>query len=210
MTIADVRTARRKLFIRLGQKHRRPGLGSSREFLARRTADMLWPNLTEVLQSHYAVVGGVATRLYMPERLTRDLDVVVAGRDADFVRKKLQDSGFKLISQLALIAGSTWLAPNGQEVDVIEGQEAWWPEAIQAAQANRDPQGQPVLTLPWLVLMKYKSGRSQDLADIDRMIGQADDETINAIRNVFARHLPTESDDLNSLIELAKLGQDSE
>jgi len=171
---------------------------------------MLWPNLTEVLQSHYAVVGGVATRLYMPERLTRDLDVVVAGRDADFVRKKLQDSGFKLISQLALIAGSTWLAPNGQEVDVIEGQEAWWPEAIQAAQANRDPQGQPVLTLPWLVLMKYKSGWSQDLADIDRMIGQADDETINAIRNVFARHLPTESDDLNSLIELAKLGQDSE
>jgi hypothetical protein len=166
---------------------------------------MLWPNLTEILQPHYAVVGGVATRLYMPERLTKDLDVVIAMRDAELVRKKLRDSGFRFVSELALIHGSTWVAPNGQEIDVIEGQEMWWPEAIQAAQANRDLQGQPVLTLPWLVLMKYKSGRSQDLADIDRMIGQADAETIDAIRSIFDKHLPAESDDLNSLIELARL-----
>jgi len=101
--------------------------------------------------------------------------------------------------------GSTWVTPSGQNANVIEGQEAWWPEAIQAAQANRDGQGQPVLTLSWLVLMKYASGRAQDLADIDRMIGQADDQTIAAIRRVFDRYLPTETEDLNSMIELARL-----
>ena len=201
----DIRTARRKLFIRLGQKNRRPGSGSSREFLARRTADMLWPDLTKILQPHYAVVGGVATRLYMPERFTKDLDVVVAARESDWVRKQRRDSGFRFASELSIIQGSTWVAPNDQEIDVIEGHEAWWPEAIQAAQANRDLQGQPVLTLPWLVLMKFKSGQSQDLADIDRMIGQANDEIIDVIRNIFDKYLPAESDDLNSLIALAKL-----
>lgn len=167
---------------------------------------MNWPDLTSVLDSiPYAIIGGVATRMYMPERLTKDLDVVVSVTDAEAARQKLRDAGFKFVANLSLVRGSTWAAHNGQEVDVLEGEEHWWPQAIAAAQSNRDSQGQPVLTLPYLILMKYLAGRAQDLADIERMLGQADDETIKAVCDVFSHHAPGESDDLNSLIELARL-----
>jgi hypothetical protein len=164
-----------------------------------------WPNLTSVLVPVlYAVVGGVATRLYMPERMTKDLDVVIALPDAELVRKK-RASGFVFVSELNLIRGSTWRAPNGQDIDVIDGEDVWWHEVILSAQANRDAQGQPVLTLPLLVLMKYIAGQAQDLADIDRLIGQTDDGTVAAIRQFFDRFLPDEHDDLSSFIALARL-----
>ena len=90
-------------------------------------------------------------------------------------------------------------------MDVLEGQEPWWPEAIEAAQPNLDAPGQPVLTLPYLVLMKYLAGRAQDLADIERMLGQVNHKTMEAVKGLFARHAPDEIEDLNSLIELARL-----
>lgn len=172
---------------------------------------MEWPDLTQVLHPiQYAVVGGVATRLYMPERFTKDLDVVIVAAHADRATLKLKEAGYKLSARLALIEGSTWVAPNSQEVDVLEGSENWWPEAIQAAQTNRDPQGQPVLTLPYLVLMKYLAGRAQDLADIERMLTQCDDDALDAVRRVFLQIAPGEINDLNSLIELAKLDRGGE
>lgn len=167
---------------------------------------MLWTDLSHVIEpAKYAVVGGVATRLYMPERVTKDIDVVIAVSEVDLVHQKLRASGFKLRSRLALVRGSTWIAPNGQEIDILEGEEGWWPEAIRAAQDNRDAQGLPVLPLPYLTLMKYQSGRAQDLADIERMLGQADDATLEAVRQLFQQCAPEEMDDLNSLIELGKL-----
>ena len=43
-----------------------------------------WPDLRIVLQGiRWAVVGAVATRAYMPERMTRDLDILVHYRDGD-------------------------------------------------------------------------------------------------------------------------------
>ncbi len=118
MTVVDVRTARRKLFIKLGKRHHRAGLGSSREFLSRRTADMNWPDLTLVLKSTlYAVVGGVATRLYMPERLTKDLDIVVFVADSAAARQQLESAGYEFVGKLSLVQGTTWVSSDGREVD---------------------------------------------------------------------------------------------
>jgi hypothetical protein len=209
-TEVDPRIIRRKLFIRLGQKHHRPGLGSSRAFLAQRTADMDWPRLREVLRPvPYAIVGGVATRMYMPERLTKDLDIIVAASQSGLVTQKLQEASFRIVTRLAMIPGSTWVAPNGQEIDVLEGTEQWWPMAIAQSQDNLDVHGEPVLTLPYLVLMKYAAGRAQDLADIERMLGHADDVTVAAVRDVFLRHAPSEIDDLDAMIALARLDRDA-
>ena len=202
----DVRVQRRKLYIHISRRKLRAGQGSSAAFLTRRTTDMIWIDLTAILAPiHYAVVGGVATRLYMPERFTKDMDVIVATSNAVPVRAKLTQAGFQYQADLALVRGSTWLAPNGQEIDVLEGEEVWWSEALAEAQTNLDGQGLPVVPLRYLVLMKYQSGRAQDLADIERMLGQSNDSQLTAIRALFQKQLPNDVEDLESLIELGKL-----
>jgi hypothetical protein len=139
----------RRLLIDIARRHIRPGSGSSIEFLTTRTTMMKWPDLVSVLSPiPFAVVGAVATRLYMPERGTQDLDVVIAVQDAAAAHQKLITAGFKHEGSLA----DKWLTPEGGSIDVLEGRESWWPEAITAAQTNRDAQGLPILPLPFLVL----------------------------------------------------------
>ena len=204
--VTDLRIYRRKLYIGISKRKLRAGRGSSREFLARRTTDMIWTDLTDTLAPvKYAVVGGVATRLYMPERVTKKLDVVIVVSDAREARAKLEHAGFVFRAELSIVRGSTWLAPNQQEIDVLEGEEKWWPEAVAQAQTNRDGQGLPILPLPYLVLMKYQSGRAQDLADIERMLGQAPESELKAVRALFKKYAPDDLADLESLIELGKL-----
>lgn len=190
--------------IAMAQRRQRAGSGSPLEFLQRRTANVKWPDLTSVLAPlEWAVVGAVATRHYMPERATQDLDIVVAAADGPEVRRKLTDAGFVYCGELS-IGGSSWTAPEGTPVDVVEGREAWWAEAISEAQTNRDEQGLPILPLPYLVRMKFRAGRVQDLADVTRMLGQADAETLAAVRRLFAGEPPEEREDLESLIALGQ------
>jgi hypothetical protein len=201
----DIRILKRQTLIDIAQRHQRAGTGSSRAFLAQRTVDMQWIDLSSILTPiRWAVVGAAATRLYMPERLTRDLDVAILADDSKTAREKLARAGFVHQGELS-IGGATWRAPGGQSIDVIEAHEVWWKDALSEAQSNRDAQGLPVLPLRYLVLMKFQSGRVQDVADVTRMLGQADDIALDATRALFVRYAPTDSPDLESLIALGKL-----
>lgn len=205
-TKTDVRTYRRKLFIDISKRKLRAGTGSSNTFLTERTANMIWTDLFPILNPlKFAVVGGVATRLYMPERFTKDLDVVVAADDAPQAAIRLKRAGYTFQAPLGLVKGSTWLSPNGQEIDLLEGQDPWWPQALLEAQNNQDKQGLPIVPMHYLVLMKYQAGRAQDLADIERMLGQSTEGTLNLVRGLFQRYAPSDLADLESLIELGKL-----
>ena len=77
--------------------------------------------------------------------------------------------------------------------------------ALLEAQANRDGQRLPVLPLRYLVLMKFQAGRTQDIADISRMLGLASSSDLDAVRGLFRKHAPGDLDDLESLIALGKL-----
>jgi hypothetical protein len=138
----------------------------------------------------------------MPERATQDLDVLVASEHAPKVRELLRAAGYEELQPLA-IGGSAWVAPDGTSIDVVESPEPWVDEALRTA--LRDPQGLPVLSLPYLVLMKVQSGRTQDLADTARMLGLASEQDRERTREVFRRWLPDAVDDLESLITLGKL-----
>src|SRR5262249_9559569 len=151
-----------------------------------------------------AAVGAAATRLYMPERVTNDLDILIRAEDATRVREQLVQAGAIYQAELS-IGGSSWMLPNRFPLDVIECREGWGTQAVTEAQTNRDSSGMPVLPLPYLVLMKFQASRVQDLADITRMLGQADEEQRNAVRAAFARWLPDETEDLESLIALGQL-----
>jgi hypothetical protein len=166
---------------------------------------MAWTDLTPILTPMlWTVVGAAATRLYMPERVTQDLDVAVRAEDASRAREKLANAGFVYQGELS-IGGSAWISPDGKMIDVIEGHERWWVEALTEGQANRDAQGLPILPLHYLVLMKFQSGRVQDIADITRMLGQADQAALEPVRALFKRFAPSDLPDLESLITLGRL-----
>jgi hypothetical protein len=204
-TTADVRMLTRRTLIDMAQRRQRRGSGSAREFLLERTTMFQWPDLTPVLSPvSWAVVGAAATRLYMPERLTRDLDIVVGIQDIEVAYDRLSEAGYLQTGTLS-IGGTRWQSAGGVSVDVIEGRAPWWPAALQEAQSNRDEQGLPVLPLPYLVLMKFHASRTIDLGDIARMLGLADEVALAQVRHVFRQYAPSDLDDLESLITLGKL-----
>ncbi len=198
-------TQTRQTLIRLAMKRQRAGSGSSDAFLGERTMRMEFPDLNGVLAGvQWAVVGAAATRRYMPERATNDLDILVSAEDAETVRGKLRQAGAQYMAELS-IGGSSWRLADGFPVDVIEGREGWTFAAIAEAQTNRGDDNLPALPLSYLVLMKFAASRVQDLADISRMLGGATDAQLNTVRDVFARWSSNDTDDLESLILLGQL-----
>lgn len=162
-----------------------------------------WPDLRPVLQGiPWAIVGAVATRAYMPERATKDLDILVDRHSGDQVLKRLQAAGYQIISRLA-VPGFLLRSPEGVEVDLIFGDYPWLDEAL--THPRQDPAGYPVLDLPYLVIMKITSSRTQDLGDVSRMLGLASEEELERVRTIVARHASEMADDVESLIYLGQL-----
>lgn len=86
--------ARRRLLLDMALKRARSGSGSADLFLRRRTAVATWPDLTDMLAGlPWAVVGAVASRAYMPERATQDLDILVTKEVAQEVRARQTGDG---------------------------------------------------------------------------------------------------------------------
>lgn len=166
-----------------------------------------WPDLRKVLQGiDWVIVGGVATRAYMPERGTKDLDILTREADKETVLGRLVEAGYQVITPLA-VPGYLLLSPEGIEVDLILGQYPWLKQALREVQY--DAAGYPVIALPYLVLMKLSASRPQDVADIARMLGWSDESTLSRVRTIIAQYSPEDKDDLESLIYLGQQEQQS-
>jgi hypothetical protein len=195
----------RARILEIARRRQKPGTGSSLEFLRRRTAMKQWPDLTQVLGDiPWATVGGVATRHYMPEQVTPDLEILIKHAATAGVRDLFLREGFCFSEELPG-GRSAWTAPDSSRIVVLSVNEPWVAVALEQARRNRDLQGLPVLPLPYLVLLKLRSGRLQDLADITRMLGQADDEQLEAVRDVIGRMQPDALADVESMITLGRL-----
>ena len=193
---------KRRFLIELSLRKQKPGTGSSHEFMLRRTAMNPWPDLRPILQGiDWVLIGGVATRAYMPERMTKDMDVLVHQRDGDEVINRLQQAGYRKVSRLA-VPGFLMRSPDGVEVDVLVGKYPWLKEAL--THPTTDPAGYPVIGLPYLALMKLIAERAQDWADVSRMLGWASDADLDNVRAIVARYAPEDSEDLESLIFIGK------
>ena len=162
-----------------------------------------WPDFRQILQGiPWVIIGGVATRAYMPERMTKDMDILIHKNDGQEVIQRLQKAGYTVISQLA-VPGHLLQSPTGVEVDVLFGDTPWLKDAL--AQPQFDAARYPVLDLPYLVLLKLQAMRPQDWTDVSRMLGLASDEVLNQVREAITQYSPEDSDDLESLIYLGKL-----
>ena len=195
----------RRALIEIAGRRQKPGTGSRLELLRRRTALRRWPDLRSVLDGiPWAVAGDVATRNYMPERLTQDLDIVIRADDAEETAGRLREAGYGYLQPLA-VGGGSWRSPDGVELDVLFASEEWLIEGVEAAAHTPDPQGLPTLPLAHLAMMKLQSSRVQDVADLSRMLGAASDEDLIAVRELVAQVEPDALDDIESLIKLGRM-----
>ena len=193
---------RRRILIEMSLRKQKPGTGSGREFLRERTAMNPWPDLRGILQGiPWVIIGGVATRAYMPERATQDMDILVRDADGQAVVSRLQQAGYQVLSQLA-VPGLSLRSPEGVELDVLFGKYPWLDEAL--ARPEQDRAGYPIIGLPYLVILKMNVTRGRDLGDLTTMLGGADDAALNRVRDVVARYSPQDEEDLESLIFIGK------
>jgi len=161
-----------------------------------------WPDLRELLRGlDWVIVGGVATRAYMPERMTNDLDILIRAGDGPAVLERLSQAGYDRVSALA-IPGYLLRSAEGVELDVLLGEYPWLNEAL--AHPEQDQAGYPVIRLPFLVLLKMAAARGRDIGDLTTMLGLAGAESLADIRATVARYSPADRDDLETLIYLGK------
>ena len=166
-----------------------------------------WPDLRPILKGiKWAIVGGVATRAYMPERMTKDLDILVHHSDGETVIKRLEQAGYRIASQLA-VPGYLMRSPDGTELDILFGNYPWLKKALD--QPGQDPAGYPVIGLPYITLMKLEAQRAQDWADVSRMLGWASDAELDKVRAAVKQYAPEDLEDLESLIFIGKREQQS-
>lgn len=192
----------RRRFIDMAKRLSKAGSGSSDRVLRERSMEYGMPDVGACLGSvPFVIVGGLATRLYMPERMTVDTDVLVMPESLVEAERALLQAGCKKTGQLT-IGRSTWHMPEGRNLDLIALEGEWVEKAI--ADPVSGPHKLPYVDLPYLVLMKLFSGRVQDLADISRMLGGADETKRRATRQVVKQYRPADLEDLDSLITLGQ------
>ena len=192
----------RRIMIDMAFRNGKPGTGSGHEFMQRRTAMIPWPDLRPILIGlEWALVGGVATRAYMPERATKDMDILVHEKDGETVIKLLEKAGYRMISRLA-VPGYLLQASDGTELDVLFGNYPWIKKAL--SDVRQDSAGYPVIKLPYLVMMKMEAQRVRDLGDLGTMLGWASDADLDEVRKVVAEYSPEDKEDLESLIFIGK------
>ncbi|NJM56479.1 MAG: hypothetical protein HC857_02060 [Synechococcales cyanobacterium RU_4_20] len=203
MVLGMVRADFRRCFIELALKRVKPGSGSGLALLQRRTWVHTVSDLNQILlPGLFVIVGGVATRMYMPERSTLDLDILISMQETSTVYALLEKASAIRIGELG-IPGSQWQLVDGTSLDVLISEADWISTAL--AQPNYSPDGLPVIALPYLVLMKIQASRAQDLADVSRMLGGAGEEELEKIRQVIQMYFPEALEDVESLIVLGRL-----
>jgi hypothetical protein len=196
----DAKTRRK--FITLSLSRVKPGSGSTINFLQARTWRRKVTNLRDFIDIPYVIVGGVATRLYMPERMTDDLDILIHTSQNQRIYDGFAQKQVKQIGELS-IGGTSWELPDKVVLDVISSDKPWVTVALLNPRIS--PDSQPVIDLPYLVLMKLDASRTTDLSDISRMLGQASDKDLDEVRKIVEMYDATSLEDLESLIQLGKL-----
>jgi hypothetical protein len=231
----DLATAegRRAALLAMAARRATPGSGTAPAVAARRTWTLPVPDLRPVLAptgAPFAIVGGVATRLYMQERASPDLDILIDAGDAEVVTAALDGAGAARLGDHPA-GGGRWELPPTIVPDVPEAAPAWralarvtgievdaMPRRLDVlapdapwvgpalATAQPSPTGLPVVALPYLVVMKLTSGASGDLDDLARLLAEADPGALAAVRAAVQAYRPAASDDLDRLIAAGRRG----
>ena len=197
------RAATRLLHMALKRAAR--GTGSQTDLLyERRTSVQPIPDLASVLGAlRWALVGGMALRAYAPERMTLDVDIIMHERDEDAAREAFVEAGYEIVGELSIGGFTAREAPDEMPVDVITRSDPWLGEVL--ADPYLDDDGYPVLPRPYLTLLKLQAGRTQDLADVQRLLASTPQAERASTRRLVEDCAPGLVEDYDSLVTLADL-----
>lgn len=163
------------------------------------------PDLRSILGSvPWVLVGGIALRAYMPERMTLDVDILIHEHDSSRARDMFVAAGYHVTGQLSIGGFSVRIADGSEPpIDVLTRADSWLNEALAAPMT--DPAGYPVLARPYLTLLKLQAGRTQDLADVQRLLARTPAAERATTRELVAQENPDLVEDFESLCTLADL-----
>lgn len=156
------------------------------------------------IKTEFLLIGGHATSLYMPQRQTFDIDILIHQENQEEINQEFIAENARLIGDLT-IGGRSYLLQE-QTINIIYSKDSWFFDAYRAANVAF---GIKVISLPYLVLLKMLAGRMQDLADCSRMLGHADNSTIAEVKRIITLYSPEDLEDLESLIYLGKIETNS-
>jgi hypothetical protein len=193
------------LFLRLALRRAARGTGSPRSLFERRTAIQPIPDLHRILSPvAWVLVGGLALRAYIAERMTLDIDILIHERDAEAARRAFLGAGYHVTEQLSIGGFSVQGAdPDEPPIDVLTRADPWLDAAL--AHPAADPAGYPVLGRPYLILLKLQAGRTQDLADVQRLLAHVPRSERDSMRRLVLRFQPDLVEDYDLLYLLADL-----
>lgn len=204
-TVSATHLAARRAVQRIALRRQARGAGSNLvDLMARRMVLEWWRAADGAFnRTRHAVVGGVAAAAYMPGRQTDDIDIAVIAGDQAQAHEELRDYGWRLVGHLDVVDGTIWRDPEGHELDLISLHEPWAPDALEAAGENLISD-LPTMPLPYLALMKLKSGRLTDMGDLARMLGLATVADRTLTRELVAKY--GDAQDLEDLDQIILLG----
>jgi hypothetical protein len=191
-----------KSLIKMALRRAKPGSGSSQAFLAERNWRLpIMIDIASILGGlPYVVVGGVATRAYMAERMTLDIDILVHSENWPAIEVALEAADGENTGALSI--GGFSFQFGADILDVLVSDAPWVQTAIDSPNFQNNL---PIIALEYLVLLKLKASRSIDLGDLSRMLGQANQLALTKVRETVRNDLPEATEDLESLIILGKL-----
>lgn len=180
------------------------GTGSSAAFLDRRTAMIPTPDLGAILgATPWVLIGGLALRAYAPERMTLDVDIMVHATDEAAAKAAFAASGYTITGPLTIGRFTARPADGSAPIDVLTSTAPWLDEALVAP--TPDPAGLPAMPRRYLLLLKLQAGRTQDLADVQRLLRGTSAEERAEMRAIVLQYAADLVDDYDALVTLADL-----
>ena len=168
------------------------------------------PNLN--LLSPHVICGAWAANSYMAPRNTQDIDLLTTEESYEDLVEELELRDYVVDGPLELapkdrmssLYGVRLVKPTAKYpvIDVLTSPDPWIQNAIN--EAKRDPNGNKVLSIPYLVLMKMDA-RLRDMSDLVSVLGAADGTALGQAKDLILRYLPNSLDDFANLVLLAKI-----
>jgi hypothetical protein len=125
-----------------------------------------------------ALAGGCAMQIYGSDRLTADVDLLASGYP-EVTRKGILSFG-----------GIKTAAKNGTPIDYIVRDDAEMGLYDAALDAARNVPGipVPVVTIPYLGVIKLAAGRGKDVQDLEFLL-RTHPSSFKAMRELVAKHI---------------------
>ncbi len=162
------------------------------------------PDLGTILgRIPWLLIGGIALRAYMPERTTLDVDIMIHVHDEAQAKVAFQSAGYTITGPPTIGVFTAHPCDGGPPIDVLTSTALWLTDAQE--HPTPDPAGLPTMPRRYLLLLKLQAGRTQDLADVQRLLRGTSSAERTEMRAIVARYAADLVEDYDALVTLADL-----